>query len=144
MSVSIITEHFVKDHEVLNQLTEKFFESDRNGPDFTNRYNDLRNALRRHMDQERTLYNLYKGQEQELLDKIDLILKQHKLILDILEQIYYGESSDNSQLTRLLEEHKTLEEEYVYVKFDEVLSHEEKMEVIKDLGLYEKESEETA
>ena len=144
MTLSMITTHFVHDHHILDALFAKFCqEKQENSPNSTNTLNDLKNAFERHWREEEILYNSYQGQEEELLDKIRLILNQHKLMASFLMDLYQEDCNlkKHQEINNLFVEHRKLEERYVYVKFDEVLSEEERQKVIDDLKLYSKESE---
>ena len=144
MTSSIITEHFIKDHIILDKLLSKFCEEKTNEDiNTTNTLNDLKNALEIHWREEEILFNTYSGQEIELIDKIRLILNQHRLMANLLDELYTGSCDEQKiqEIKKLFIEHRKLEDKYVYFRFDKILTDEQKQKVITDLHLYSKGSE---
>lgn len=137
MAQSIITSHFLSDHQVLERM---FSEFEIKGS--TDLLNDMKNSLSRHWREEEILYNSYKGKKKDFVSRIRTVLDQHRIMESLLNDFYINREKDKiSMLKKLLYEHRNLEEKYVYPEFDIELSDEEKQDIADDLMLYEKKSE---
>ncbi|MCK5107633.1 MAG: hypothetical protein KAQ83_02820 [Nanoarchaeota archaeon] len=137
MSQGLIVKHFIKEHQEIRDLIQKFFKCDKYNSCFTDLYNDLRNILKNHFSKEKSFFDLWGIQDDLLLSKLEIIFSQHIEILKILENIYEGDFSGKERLIEIINNHVKLEEENIYVQFDDGLSGEDKAILIRDWGLYE-------
>lgn len=84
--------------------------------------------------EEKAIFNYYKIKSQEENENLMKILKEHREILDLIaksEEILFDQKKlEIEELKHLLIAHATFEDEIFYPNLDEILSEEQKQEMI--------------
>ena len=134
-----ITEHFVGDHKEHAELIQKYKDSYKTkDPRCIDNFNDLRNALLKHFNEEEDMYSIYEDRSETLVRLIKVIRDQHREMEKILEDAYDDEDADFGDedfkhFFDILEKHTEIEEKELYPEFDRVLSAGEREEIIVNL-----------
>ena len=138
-----IKDVFTQDHRILNKMLVEYAQSQKSkSRNSTQLFNDVRNAINKHIKEEEELYNTFHKTSAELDDIIKSVRTQHEQIKKLLDNMHdvcdeEPEECENrtNELLSLTNYHERFEEEYLYTKFDELLSEKE-----KDRAIYEIQS----
>lgn len=139
-----ILEVFMQDHKILDEMFIEYaraVQTKRNNT--TNLFNDLKNALEKHMKQEEELYQLFQTKSNELDDVIQSVRTQHENLIQKLHDVSDYEAEEEEQdyehyvneFINAIQIHEKFEEQYLYTKLDEILTDEEKEEFIYELHM---------
>jgi len=143
MTENKIIAHFIEDHKYYQNLFENYAKAKlRSAPNTTDVYNDLRNSIKRHSNQEEVLYSKFEPKDDELLKILDEVRQEHRKITNLLDDTFEEEDETElkvilEKLRKLLTKHINSEEKKLYPYFDDVLSKKCSDEIIDDIDMYD-------
>jgi len=131
--------HFTKDHEYHQKLFKQYLYARKNSSkNLTDIYNELRNSIKRHTNQEESIYSEFEIGD-EFYKILERIREEHDQLINILDKSYDLISEtfeeDLEKFENLLNEHKEVEEKILYPEFDKKII--KNSEIIDDLDLYD-------
>jgi len=134
-----LKEAFVQDHNIINQMLDELAQKRTDG-NFMQRFNDLRNAINKHIKEEEGIHQTIINQSGDFEDIIKSTKTQHKEITRILDNICNYEDYEFEELQdqinyliSISKQHQKFEEKYLYNYVDNILDEKEKSRIIYEI-----------
>lgn len=132
---------FTQDHNIIDQMLNEFAQTSRiNDKNQMQLFNDLRNAINKHMKEEEGIHQTIINKSNYFEDIIKSTKEQHREITKILDEMCYFEDYEPeekeqkiNELIYITKQHHKFEEEYIYSKIDNLLDEKEKERIIFEL-----------
>jgi iron-sulfur cluster repair protein YtfE (RIC family) len=136
-----IIKHFLKDHGQHEKMIVEFIQAvDNQEEGLTDRFNNLRNAILKHINSEESMYSEYEPEDPEMQEVLKKIREQHKMFHDRLEGCFEkfferGCLHHLDDFKKILDDHIKTENEILYPYFDEQISKKKPEQLVDDLHL---------
>ena len=136
-----LKEAFIEDHKIISQMIDDLSQTIvSNKGNFMEEFNDLRNAINKHIKEEEDIHRTIISQSDQFEDIIKSTKAQHQTITKILDDMWDYEDLEleelqhqMNQLITISKQHQTFEEEYLYHHADTILDEKEKSRIIYEL-----------
>lgn len=132
-----ILELMIMDHKKIIELIEKIEEK---GHFDINLFSKFKWHMEKHiLTEEKAIFSSYRSinKEEEENKAFDQLTKEHNIILDLIEKILKDELPSGNisfnKLKKLLNKHRSFEEEKIYPKLDISLSNKDKNEITRKI-----------